>query len=216
MPRLLTRHYIYDAAQRILHWWIGLATLLMITSGLIGANMEAGSGRAYMWDLHTVTGYALIVGAVGRLVWGLFGPEHGRFGSLFHVRAWVKTLRTRRIESADGPFGHHPQAALSYLGFYGLLFMMCSSGLTLAGILHGQGPLALETMDDFTQLDTIREVHEICMWLIVGFIVAHIAALIVHETKDKIPVSQSMVSGYQYRTVGDAHTQETKHETPAT
>jgi Ni,Fe-hydrogenase I cytochrome b subunit len=47
------------------------------------------------------------------------------------------------------------------------------------------------------------------MWLIVGFIVAHIAALIWHEKKDQIPVSQSMVSGYQYRTAEDSHQKDT-------
>lgn len=214
MARLLIRRFVYDAAQRLLHWWIGLATLFLIGTGLSGSNMEAGAGRTYMWDLHILSGYGLIVGAVGRLVWGLVGPEHGRFGSLIHVKKWLQTLKTRCLESADGAFGHHPQASLAYLGFYGLLFMMCSSGLTLAGIIHGQGPLAPATMDDFVQLDTIHEVHEICMWLIVGFIVTHIAALIVHEKKDQIPMSQSMVSGFQYRTERHSHTKESHDEKP--
>ena len=190
MPRLMIRHYSYDAAQRILHWWIGLATLLMIVTGLFGTNMEAGGGRAYMWDLHILSGYVLIVGGVGRLVWALVRPVHSRFASLFHSRGWLKTLKSRRVESADGPFGHHRQAALSYLGFYVLLFMMGTSGLTMAGILHDHGPLALETMDDFTLLETIRDVNEICMWLIIGFIVAHIAALV--ETSSRLDPSVSL------------------------
>jgi cytochrome b len=31
-----------------------------------------------------------------------------------------------------------------------------------------------------------------------AFVVVHIAALIWHESKDKTPLAQSMVSGYQY------------------
>jgi len=31
-----------------------------------------------------------------------------------------------------------------------------------------------------------------------GFVLLHIAALIWHECKDKTPLAQSMVTGYQY------------------
>ncbi len=32
-----------------------------------------------------------------------------------------------------------------------------------------------------------------------GFVVIHIAALIWHEKKDKTPLAQAMVTGYQYQ-----------------
>jgi Ni/Fe-hydrogenase 1 B-type cytochrome subunit len=201
MPHLLVRRYVYDSAQRILHWWIGLATLLLILTGLLGSNQDAGSGRAFMWDLHIIAGNVLIVGVVGRLVWGLIGSKHARFHSLFHFKAWIQTLKSRRILSADRGFGHHAQASAAYLGYYILVIAMCVTGLALAGMVHGEGILAPYFHDELTYLDIIRESHGYGMWMIVGFIVTHIGAIIFHEWHDGIPVAQSIVSGFQYRTV---------------
>ena len=46
--------------------------------------------------------------------------------------------------------------------------------------------------------DVFEEPHEIIYYLLMGFVVVHIAALIWHEVKDKTPLAQSMVTGYQY------------------
>jgi cytochrome b561 len=90
---------------------------------------------------------------------------------------------------------------------------MAVSGLGLAAIEHSMGPFN-SWFGDMTWLeDLFEEPHEIIYYLLMGFVVIHIAALIWHEYKDKTPVAQAMVTGYQYevepnsiqQTQGDDH-----------
>ncbi|MEI6398772.1 MAG: cytochrome b/b6 domain-containing protein [Pseudomonadota bacterium] len=208
--RLLKRQYIYDGAQRILHWWLAFSVIALAATGLIASNMEAGGGRAYTWDLHILAGMALITGFAGRLVWGLIGPEHARFKSLIHIKTWIESAKTRQMTTADSEFGHHKQASASYVGFYGLVALMCMTGVTLAGILHGEGPLAESLLDELENVRIIGKVHEYGGWAIAFFAVTHVMAMIFHEWRDQIPISQSMISGFQYRTSKKGEKDESK------
>ena len=205
--RLLIRKYIYDGAQRVLHWWLAFSVIALAATGLLASNMEAGSGRSYIWDLHMMTGTVLVTGFAGRVFWGFFGPKHARFSSLVHIKTWIESAKTRRIMTADGDFGHHRQASASYIGFYALLAMMSISGTTLAAILHGEGLLADVMLDEFENYSGIRLVHQYGWWVVAFFVITHVMAMIFHEWRDKIPIAQSMISGFQYRTdkkgVGD-------------
>jgi Ni/Fe-hydrogenase 1 B-type cytochrome subunit len=206
MGQRFKRRYIYDTAQRLLHWWLALSTVALMISGFLASKLEPGSDQAFTWALHISAGKILVVGLVGRLLWGIIGPQHARFSAFIHIKSWLESLKTKKILSADGEFGHHPQASLSYLGFYALIIFMCGSGFSLAGILHGEGPLAEALLDEFTYMSLIKETHEYGFWAIVFFIITHIGALIFHEWHDKIPIAQSIISGFQYRT--DKQTQE--------
>ena len=209
-PRLLKRQYIYDGAQRILHWWLAFSVIALAATGLIASNMEAGGGRAYVWDLHMLAGTALVTGFAGRLVWGLIGPEHARLASLIHIKTWMESAKSRQMMTADSDFGHHKQASVSYVGFYGLVALMCLSGFTLAGILHGVGPLAESTLDELENVRNIGKVHEYGWWAIAFFAVTHVMAMVFHEWRDQIPIAQSMISGFQYRTANKGENDERK------
>lgn len=198
---LFVRSKVYDGMQRILHWWIGLTTIGLIATGLVASNLESGSQQAHLWSFHILVGKALIVAAVGRLVWGVIGPHHAKITAFIHPAEWLRSLKTRKFPTTDGAFGHHPQASLSYLGFYALLMMMSVSGLLLSAVYHGEGPLGEILLDQFRNIDFIQFVHEYGWMVVAGFIVTHIGALVFHEWHDRIPIAQSMISGYQYRTV---------------
>jgi Ni/Fe-hydrogenase 1 B-type cytochrome subunit len=200
VTQLMVRQYIYDAVQRVLHWWLALSTVLLVITGLLASNQDAGSEQVFTWSLHMLAGRVLIVGLSGRLLWGVIGPAHARFNAFIHISAWIDSLKSRKMLSADTEFGHHPQASMSYLTFYGLIVIMCITGLSLAAIIHGEGPLAERLLDDFTYLGIIRNIHEYSWWAIGFFAVTHVGALIFHEWHDQIPIAQSMISGFQYRT----------------
>jgi cytochrome b561 len=59
--------------------------------------------------------------------------------------------------------------------------------------------------------DTFEEPHEIIYYLLMGFVLLHIAALIWHEYKDKTPLAQSMVTGYQYEVEDNSQTSSGDH-----
>jgi cytochrome b len=69
----------------------------------------------------------------------------------------------------------------------------------LAAIEQGSGPLALWLGHDVALKAVFKTPHDLLEKFVWGFIVVHIAALILHESRHGVPMAQAMVSGYQYR-----------------
>ncbi|CAN1484572.1 COG3658 Cytochrome b [Methylophilaceae bacterium] len=206
------RQKVYDPALRLIHLWNGLAILFLMITIWISDLFDKGVGEDTLWQIHIFIGYALVVGIVARLAWGLVGPSHARFSDMWHPTAWWNAVRHLNL-TTKARFGHNTLASAVYLLVYLLLIAMAVSGLGLAAIEHSMGPFN-SWFGDMTWLeDLFEEPHEIIYYLLMGFVVIHIAALIWHEYKDKTPVAQAMVTGYQYevepnsiqQTQGDDH-----------
>ncbi len=206
------RQKVYDPALRLIHLWNGLAILFLMVTIWISDLFDKGVGEDTLWQIHIFIGYALVVGIVARLAWGLVGPRHARYSDLWHPAAWWNAVRHFNLTTKPR-FGHNTLASAVYLLVYLLLIAMAVSGLGLAAIEHSMGPFNT-WFGDMTWLeDLFEEPHEIIYYLLMGFVVIHIAALIWHEYKDKTPVAQAMVTGYQYevepnsvqQTQGDDH-----------
>ncbi|MEW5788574.1 MAG: cytochrome b/b6 domain-containing protein [Pseudomonadota bacterium] len=195
----LLREKVYDPILRLLHAWNGLAILLLVFTSQAAEALEFTPEAASLWRLHVWTGYALVLGLVGRLAWGLNGPWYARLSAMWHWRAWLTALRTRRLFTAPRGFGHHPLASAAYLGFYLVVLVMALTGLALAAIDQGRGPLYPWLGHAITLKHLFSEPHEILEKFVWFFILLHIAALILHEARHGVPLAQAMVSGYQYR-----------------
>lgn len=197
--QVLIREKVYDPILRILHAWNGLAILLLILSSLVADWLEYAPEATALWRLHVWTGYALVLGLVGRIAWGINGPPHARLSALWRPRAWFAALRTRRFFTEPEGFGHHPLASGAYLVFYLMLLAMAVTGLALAAIDQGRGPLADWLGHDVTLKHLFKTPHDILEEFVWGFVILHVAALILHEARHGSPMAQAMVSGYQYR-----------------
>jgi Ni/Fe-hydrogenase 1 B-type cytochrome subunit len=196
---LLDREKVYDPVLRGIHAWNALAIVLLLLGGRVGEWLGYTPEAASLWRFHVWTGYGLVLGLVARITWGLVGPIHARIGALWQPRAWWQALRTRQMFTAPEGWGHHAPAAAVYLLFYLLLFGMVATGLGLAAIEQGRGPLNFWFGHDVLLKHAFREPHE---WMengVLAFVVVHIAALILHEVRHGVPLAQAMVSGFQYR-----------------
>ena len=191
------RQKVYDPALRLIHLWNGLAILFLMTTIWLSDLFDKGSSETALWQLHIYLGYALVLGIVARLAWGLVGPRHARFSDMWHPAAWWQAIRHVNFK-AKPSFGHHTLASAAYLLVYLLLIVMAITGLGLAAIEQSAGPFNVWFGDMAWLEDTFEEPHEIIYYLLMGFVLLHIAALIWHECKDKTPLAQSMVTGYQY------------------
>lgn len=205
------RQKVYDPALRLIHLWNGLAILFLITTIWLSDLFDKGSSETTLWQLHIYLGYALVLGLVVRIAWGLVGPRHARFSDMWHPAAWWQAIRHFDFNSKPR-FGHHSLASAAYLLVYLLLIVMAVTGLGLAAIEQSMGPFNAWFGDMAWLEDTFEEPHEIIYYVLMGFVCLHIAALIWHEHKDKTPLAQSMVTGYQYEvdsssrsTSGDDH-----------
>ena len=198
----LEQRKIYDPILRILHASNGLAILLLLATGWGAELFDQGAARQQVWIIHVYAGYVLIVGLVARIAWGIIGPPHARFSDMWHPASWLRALQQLKkfhLPTMSMRFGHDEFASAAYLLIYVSIFVMSLTGLALSAIEYDMGPLAPQLFDDVWLLDYFEEPHEIITNVIAAFIVIHLAMLILHQVKDKIPVAQSMFSGNQYR-----------------
>ncbi|MEW6314449.1 MAG: cytochrome b/b6 domain-containing protein [Pseudomonadota bacterium] len=200
------RRRVYDPVLRLIHAWNALAIVLLLVTAWLGEEMERGAMRHRLWEFHIDLGYALIIGMVARLTWGLIGPAHARFSDMWYPRQWMQALR-RRSWCFGQHYGHNVGATPAYLAVYGLLLMFSVTGLGLAAIEFQLGPAIPWLADNAWLKEYFEEPHEVGYYLMMVFVLVHVAALIYHERKDRVPLAQSMVSGFQYRIKGskDAH-----------
>lgn len=195
----MRREKVYDPILRVIHAWNALALLLLLAASLLAQALPYTPEAVFLWRFHVWTGYALTVGLVARLAWGINGPRHARFAAMWRWRDWLAAARRRQFFTAPSDWGHHPLAAAVYLLFYLLLIVMVITGLALAAIEQGQGPLARWLAHEVALAGWLRTPHDILEDFLIGFVVIHVAALILHESRHGVPVAQAMVSGYQYR-----------------
>lgn len=205
------RRKIYDGILRFLHAWNGLAIIGLLLTAWVSELFEKGPGEKTIWLLHITLGYGLIFGLAARIVWGILGPHHARLRRLWHPNTWWQALRYFKFPGKNHGFGHDPLASAAYITVYSVILGMGVTGLFLAAIEHGEGPLAAIFYDRVWLKHLFKEPHEVGSYLLVSFIVLHLTALLWHEWKDRVPVAQSMVSGYQYRL--KIETEKDKNET---
>jgi len=196
---LLDRKKVYDPVLRSIHAWNGLAIVLLLLGSRVGGWLGYTPEAASLWRFHVWVGYGLTLGLIARLAWGLVGPPHARIAALWQPHAWRQALRSRKLFAEPEDWGHHAPAAAVYLLLYLLLFAMVATGLALAAIDQGRGPLYLWLGHEVTLKHLFRAPHEWMEYAVLAFVVVHIAALILHEVRHGVPLAQAMVSGFQYR-----------------
>ncbi len=192
-----SRRKVYDPILRLIHLCNGMIILFLMMTIWVSELFEKGVGEKTLWQLHIYLGYALVIGIVARLSWGIVGPHHARLSDMWHPAAWWNAIRHFEMK-AKPRFGHNTLASGVYLLVYLLLLVMALTGLGLAAVEHSMGPFNAWFGDMAWLKDVFEEPHELIYNFLMIFVVAHVAALIWHEKQDKTPIAQSMVSGYQY------------------
>lgn len=186
----------YDALLRLIHAWNALAIIGLAASSQLAEAYEHGPWEAVIWRFHVQLGYALIGGLAARLIWGVVGPRYARWSDLWHPREWGTMLRGRLTFPPRQ--GHDVRASIAFLGLYAVLLLMAATGLALAAIEHGMGPLAATLGDNVQLEDLFEEPHEAGFALVLAFIVLHLGALAFHRFFLHAPVDQAMVTGTQH------------------
>lgn len=191
-------HRVYDPVLRLLHGVNALLITLLGLGGVAADTLSPGPVTAWLHATHGLLGAALVVGLLGRLVWGWVGPAHARWRDLWHPGHWRAGLAKGRFFTRPERLGHHPTASLAYLLVYGLLAALAASGLVLLATTQGLGPLATQLAWDARLTDLLRDPHRWAGWAVLGFVFVHLSALVLHARLHRTPVAQSMWTGVQY------------------
>jgi Ni,Fe-hydrogenase I cytochrome b subunit len=204
----MRRSLVYDPVVRTIHWWNAVTVVILVLTGEVARRSSLNMDAAVFHEWHAWFGHALVLGLVARVVWGLIGPRHARIAALCCPREWWTALKTHKLFAGHVEFGPHPLAGLVHLFFYLMLIALAITGLSLMAIKYGDGPLAAWLSYKMWLKSGHVVIHDSLSYLVWGFIVAHITALIMHDRRHGIPVAQSMLSGYQYLPDGSNKTRE--------
>jgi cytochrome b len=195
----LIREKVYDPVLRLIHAWTGLTILLLLLTSQAAKWTAFTPEAAMLWRFHAWLGYGLVVGLVARISWSIYGPKHANWRQLWTWRAWLAAIRNRTFFTEPSRFGHHPLATAAYLLLYAMAAVMAVTGLALAAIDQSRGPLYQWLGHDVLMKPWFNLPHDVLEEWLLGFVLIHLAALILHEERHGIPLAQAMVSGYQYR-----------------
>ena len=161
---------VWDPLLRICHW-----------------TLAAGFAVAFIAEegdlVHQVAGY-IVAGAVAiRLVWGLLGPQHARFGdfvtgprALFAHLADMLRFRERRY------LGHNPAAGAMAVALLGLM-----AGLAVTGWML--------TTNAWYGVEWLETLHEGAANVALGLVCLHIAAAVYESLRQRESLPWTMVTG---------------------
>ncbi|MCF8016410.1 MAG: cytochrome b/b6 domain-containing protein [Chromatiaceae bacterium] len=184
-----TRVRVWDPLVRIFHWSLaaGFATAFIVEDDLLG--------------VHVWAGYLVLILIAIRLVWGVIGTEHARFGDFVRgpgqALAYIKdALRFR----APRYLGHNPAGGAMVIA---LLLSVVATGLTgmaLYGAEEFSGPLAgLMSGLPAASGEVLEEAHELLANLTLGLILLHIVGVVFSSLSHGENLIGSMISGFKRR-----------------
>lgn len=164
----MKRVLIWDLSTRVLHLaFAGGITVALVLGFLVDDDSPL---FAYHMLAGLFAGGALVV----RLVLGVVGPRHTRFGDwplgLKAVWRFVRGLAGGRGDEAHA--GHNPGAAWVMLAMFAV-----AAGLGVTGLQGGE------------------DLHELLAWGMVGLIGGHLAGIAAHSMRRRENLAMAMVDG---------------------
>jgi Ni/Fe-hydrogenase 1 B-type cytochrome subunit len=136
-----------------------------------------------VWSIHIYFGYILVGLLLFRLVLEFFQLADQRF-----IRKMKSAYRQFQSTKKERELVKHELTVKTiYAAFYILLMIMAVTGLFLA---------FEELLAPFKSIrQSVKEVHGFCMYLILAFIVVHLAGVFLAERKDSKGIVSDMING---------------------
>ncbi len=158
---------IWDLPTRVFHWTLALCIAGLFVTGNVGGN-------AMVW--HFRIGLTVLALLLFRLVWGLVGGRWSRFATfIYSPRSIINYFNGRG--KPEHSVGHTPAGAGSIFALLAVLLAQVGSGLISDDEIASAGPLVRFVSGATTNLATNYH-KNIGMWIIVGLVILHIAAIV--------------------------------------
>ena len=211
----IERVYVWDVIVRLSHWIIMLAIFMLAITGIyIGTPYLIPAGPAneqfVMATMKVVHFYAAIIftAAVAiRIVWMFVGSYYARWHQFVPVgkrrRGDVfKMLKFYTFLAKKPPLnvGHNPLAGSFYVLVFGLYLIMIFSGLALYSVsaVGSWGQWWGWLLPIMGGPQTVRWIHHLAMWFILGFFAHHIWSAMLVSRVEGLGLIDSMFSGYKF------------------
>lgn len=143
----------------------------------------AGTLSDKVWAVHIYFGYTLVALLLFRLILEFFQVADQKL-----IRKMKTAYRDYFIIKKQMKLARHELVVkLIYLLFYSVLVIMAITGLTLAfrHQLHFSKSL----------IGTVRNIHGFCMYLVIAFIIVHLAGVFLAERDESPGIVSDMING---------------------
>lgn len=210
----LERVYVWDRLVRATHWSVALSIVVLSATGIyLGTPFLSAAGRA---SEHFLTGWAKVLhfyaaivftlSVVARVVWMFRGPRRSSWRNFVPVarrrrRDLIGTLKFYLLIRPTPPttVGHNPLAGLSYVGVFGLYFVMILTGFALYSVSSYSfmrwWSFLLPVMQG---VQGARWLHHATMWILIAFAIAHMFFALLTSRNEKNGTMDSIFSGYKF------------------
>lgn len=204
------RVYIWEVPVRLTHWVNVLAILILSATGFyIGNPVLGGSVYLMAWvrGVHRITAYVFIASLALRTYWAFAGNTWASWRELFPYfwgegrRGMIRTFLYYTFLRREPPraVGHNPLAGLAYSAVVSLMFLAIFTGFALQS-LGGSGwrTVAFGWVFSLVGPQSVRLVHHMIMWLLLGFMVHHVYSSLLMDVEERNGLMTSIFSGYKF------------------
>ena len=169
----MSKILVFDLPVRVFHW---LLAALFLGAFVIGTTVDDESS---VFAVHALLGAGAGFLVLLRLVWGLVGTRHARFGSLsLGPRRLVRHLTGALAGRGEAGAGHNPATS-----WFMLLTFAVVLGLGLTGYRLGRGD------------ESAEELHEALAWAGIALAGIHVAGIAWHLARRRENLAAAMVTG---------------------
>ena len=173
---------IWDVEVRLFHW-----TLAAFFTIAYVVEVE--------WpELHSHTGYTVLLLVGFRVIWGFVGSQHARFVD-FVTGPRVAISHLIELASANAPHyvGHNPAGGLMVVLLLLSLLVTATTG-TILDAMAGSGPIPLDVVATWSDRPFVL-VHEIAADVTLGLVTLHIAGVAVTSIITRENLIMAMLRG---------------------
>lgn len=182
----MQRIKVWDLPVRLFHFGLAAAVLIAFTTG---EEDEAST-------IHTTVGLIVLGLVVFRVILGLIGPPHARFGDF--VRGPKEVLAYLRDYARGRPplhLGHNPLGGLMVVALLGALTLTALTGVLIKLGPEWDGALAVYMSRSVAH--GIKELHEGAAGALLVLIPLHVAGTIVSSFIERQNLPAAMITGYK-------------------
>ena len=180
------KRLVWDLPLRLFHWLLALSIIASYATAKLGFDWM-------QW--HFYLGYWTIGLLVFRMLWGIFGPRHARFGSFIHNPSaiWLYLKGMFNPESARS-IGHNPVGGLMVLLMLLLVAVQAGTGLFTTDAVVWAGPYNPSVSESTAGF--LSTVHDWNFNFIIGAVVLHIGAILFYAFYKKQNLVVPMLHGH--------------------
>ena len=177
--------YIWSLPTRLFHW---LLVIGMVAAYILSEEEE-------LLNFHSAIGYMVGILIIFRIIWGFVGPKYSRFSDFPIGIQSLKTFAADMKHSKSQSPGHNPAASVVMLGIILFTLLIVVSGTLL---LASEGQCFFSGMSIGLSSDSLKEVHEIAVYIVIGLVVVHLLGNLVDFIFNrKVGTLGSIFTGYK-------------------